>query len=216
MIFALLPVKAPGNAKQRLSGWLSAAQREALARAMFEHVLETLCAARGLDQIAVATSDEIAAERARRAGALVFREREQISHSHSADAAAQRAAQLGARTVIMVPIDAPLVTPAEVEALVTGADVPLAIVPSADGTGTNALVRTPPDVIESRFGKNSFRAHVEQAQAKGIEIRVLRPPGLVFDLDTPDDAAELLARAPDCRTASLLRAQLGSRWMFGS
>ena len=38
MIFALLPVKAPKNAKQRLSGLFTPQQREILARAMFENV----------------------------------------------------------------------------------------------------------------------------------------------------------------------------------
>jgi 2-phospho-L-lactate guanylyltransferase len=81
------------------------------------------------------------------------------------------------------------------------------IVPSADGTGTNALVRTPADVIESRFGKDSFRAHLDQARAKGVAADVMRPPGIVFDIDTPEDIATLLARAPHSRTAELLRQQ---------
>ena len=41
---------------------------------MFEGVLEKLCAARGIDRVVVATSDEIAADHARRAGAMVFEE----------------------------------------------------------------------------------------------------------------------------------------------
>ncbi len=115
--------------------------------------------------------------------------------------------ELGATTVLLVPIDVPLVTTAEFESLAAAAKPGVIIVPSADGTGTNALVRTPPDVIESRFGKNSFRAHLEQARAKGITAEVMRPPGIVFDVDTPEDVAELLARAPDSATARLLRAQ---------
>jgi len=88
------------------------------------------------------------------------------------------------------------------------------IVPSADGTGTNALVRTPPDAIESRFGKDSFRAHLEQARVRGIAAEVMRPPDIVFDVDTPEDVAALLSRAPDCRTAALLRAQR-TQWASG-
>ena len=68
------------------------------------------------------------------------------------------------------------------------------VVPSSDGTGTNALVRTPPNCIESRFGPGSFRAHLDQALSKGLSAEVLRLPGLMFDIDTPEDVAELLAR----------------------
>jgi 2-phospho-L-lactate guanylyltransferase len=205
MIFALLPVKAPVNAKQRLSGLLTPDQRERLARLMYEEVLGTLCSARGLDRVVVVTSDETAAHHARRAGALVFEEQEQRSHSHSADAAARRAMSLGALTVLLAPIDVPLVTAAEIEELAARARHGVVIVPSSDGAGTNALLRTPPDVIESRFGPGSFEAHWSQAQARGVPFEVARPAGLMFDIDTPQDVAELLVRAPDCRAARFLQ-----------
>ena len=207
MKFAILPVKARAHAKQRLAEFLTAPQREALARVMFEVVLGKLIAARGIDRVAVATSDEAAAAHARGAGVMVFEEPDQRSHSHSADRAARQAMALGATTVLLLPIDVPLVTTAEIESLAAAARPGVIIVPSADGTGTNALVRTPPDVIESRFGRDSFRAHLEQVRAKGVAAEVMRPPGIVFDVDTPEDVAELLARAPDSATARLLRAQ---------
>ena len=196
MTFAILPVKARAHAKQRLAGMLTASQREELARFLYEEMLSKLTAARGIDRVVVVTSDADAARYARRAGVLLFAETEQRGHSDSADAAARRAMDLGAETVLLLPIDVPLATVAEIESLAAAARPGVIIVPSADGTGTNALVRTPPDAIESRFGKDSFRAHLEQARARGIEAAVMRPPGLVFDVDTPEDVAELLARAP--------------------
>ena len=69
MIFALLPVKAPENAKQRLKDFLTPEQREALARAMYEEVLATLLTVEGLDRVVVVTSDAIAARLARAANA---------------------------------------------------------------------------------------------------------------------------------------------------
>jgi len=210
MIFALLPVKAPANAKQRLSGILTPDQRERLARLMYEDVLEKLCSARGIDRVVVVTSDRTAADHARHAGALVFEEQEQRGHSHSADAAARRAMALGALTVLLAPIDVPLVTPAEIEELAANARRGVVIVPSSDGTGTNALLRTPPDVIESRFGPGSFEAHWNQARARGVPAEVARPAGLMFDIDTPEDVAELLVRAPDCRAARFLQCPSAS------
>jgi 2-phospho-L-lactate guanylyltransferase len=171
---------------------------------MYEQALETLCSARGLDRVVVVTSDLTAADQARRAGALVFEEQEQRGHSHSADAAARLAMSLGALTVLLAPIDVPLVTAAEIEDLAAMARPGVIIVPSSDGTGTNALLRTPPDVIESRFGPGSFLAHLEQARARGVLAEIARPPGLMFDIDTPEDVAELLARAPECPVARFL------------
>jgi 2-phospho-L-lactate guanylyltransferase len=210
MIFALLPVKAPANAKQRLSGILTPDQRERLARLMYEDVLEKLCSARGIDRVVVVTSDQAAANHAHHAGVLVFEEQEQRGHSHSADAAARRAMSMGALTVLLTPIDVPLVTAAEIEELASNARRGVVIVPSSDGTGTNALLRTPPDVIESRFGPGSFEAHWNQARARGVPAEVARPAGLMFDIDTPEDVAELLVRAPDCRAARFLQCPSAS------
>jgi 2-phospho-L-lactate guanylyltransferase len=206
MIFAILPVKSPHNAKQRLTGFLPVEQREALARVLYKQTLAALCQAEGIDRVVVATSDVEVADHARCSGALVFEEDEQVSHSVSADAACLRAMQIGASTVLLVPIDVPTATPADFTQLAASAHPGLIVVPSSDGTGTNALVRTPPDCIQSRFGPGSFRAHLDQALSKGLPADVLRLPGLMFDIDTPEDVAEFLARTHECEVSSFLRS----------
>lgn len=211
MIFAILPVKRPQNAKQRLTGFLAVEQREALARMLYRQTLAALRQADGIDRVVVATSDPEVAEHARLCGVLVFEEDEQISHSTSADAACLRAMQMGASTVLLVPIDVPTVTPADFTQLAASARPGLIIVPSSDGTGTNALVRTPPDCIESRFGPDSFRKHLDQARSKGLYADVLRLPGLMFDIDTPEDVAEFLAGPHNGQVSSFLRAACASK-----
>ena len=211
MIVAILPVKALRNAKQRLDGFLTADEREMLARTMFEATLASLLEARGIHQVVIITSDTEAIEHARRLGVMVFEEAEQLSHSASADAACLRAMELGATTAILVPIDVPLATAADFERLAASARPGVVIVPSADGFGTNALVRTPPDVIESRFGPGSLRAHLEQARLRGVPAEILRLPGLMFDIDTPEDVAELLERAPQSPAGRFLQLACASK-----
>jgi 2-phospho-L-lactate/phosphoenolpyruvate guanylyltransferase len=207
VIFAILPVKNPQNAKQRLEGYLPAEHREALARMMYAQTIASLRQARGFDRVMVITSDSQIAAHARELGVLVVEESAQLSHSASADAACLRAMELGATAAILAPIDVPLALPEDFDLLAAaarGEKPSLAIVPSADGTGTNALVRRPPDVIPSRFGPGSFRIHLSQAVDRGVPVEVLRLPGLMFDIDTPEDVAELLARAPENRVAAFL------------
>lgn len=209
MIFAILPVKNPRNAKQRLEGYLPAASREMLARLLFKQTIAVLRQASGIDRVLVVTSDTEVASHAHAMGVLVMEEHEQCSHSVSADAACRRAMELGSRTALLVPIDVPLVVPSDFENLAAAGlsnGRGVVIVPSADGTGTNALARTPPDVIPSCFGPGSFRAHLEQTRSRGVPAEVLRLPGLMFDIDTPQDVAELLKRAPDCGVATFLRS----------
>jgi len=206
MIFAVLPVKEFKNSKQRLAGVLTPSQRETLAVTMYRQMLATLGGVRGLDRIGVATSDPTAARYAREAGTELFEETEQRGHSHSADAAARRAMELGAKTVLLLPIDVPLATPADIEELIEAADTDLVVTPDQEGTGTNALVRTPPDAIDSCFGPGSFQKHMQQAEQRNVSVKVVRPAGIVFDLDTPADLEELLKRSPDSSVARFLRA----------
>jgi 2-phospho-L-lactate/phosphoenolpyruvate guanylyltransferase len=211
VIFALLPVKSPHHAKQRLGGFLSAEQREKLARILYQQTLAALCQARGIDRVVVVTNDSDVAEHARSSGTLVFEENEQVSHSVSADAACLRAIKLGATTVLLVPIDVPLVRPDDFSRLAAAARPGLIVVPSADGTGTNAMARTPPDVIESRFGPGSCRAHLDQARLKNVPADILRLPGLMFDIDTPEDVAELLATSHPGDVTAFLRIACASK-----
>jgi 2-phospho-L-lactate guanylyltransferase len=211
MIFAILPVKSPKNAKQRLTGFLAVEQRETLARMLYRQTLATLCQAQGIDRVVVVTSDVEIADHARQSGALVFEENEQVSHSASADAACLRAMEMGASTVLLVPIDVPTVTAADFTELAASARPGLIVVPSTDGTGTNALVRTPPNCIESRFGPGSCRAHLDQALSKGLSADVLRLPGLMFDIDTPEDVAEFLGAPRQCHVSSFLRTACASK-----
>ena len=73
------------------------------------------------------------------------------------------------------------------------------IVPDRHGTGTNALLLTPPDVIEPSFGDDSRARHERLAQEAGATVRVAEIASLMLDVDTPEDLdalAEALADSP--------------------
>ena len=199
MICGLLPVKSLSSALHRLRYVLSPAERTGLARTMYQVMLDKMLTVQRFDRVTVASSDQLVLDDARRAGALALEESSQSSHSLSADWAAVRCAEIGARMLVFLPIDVPLATPQELDSLAETANQlghpSLVIVPSADGSGTNALVRTPPGIIASRFGQGSFDAHIAQARQKALAVEVMRPPGIVFDLDTPEDLLTLHGRA---------------------
>jgi len=66
------------------------------------------------------------------------------------------------------------------------------IVPSRDGTGTNAILRTPPALFRSHFGEGSFAKHCAEAQRAGAAIIVRRNPRLEMDVDDEADLRALL------------------------
>ena len=210
MIAALLPVKVFSSSKQRLAGFLTASQRALLARTMFEDVFAVLRQAQemkqGLDRLLVVSAEPHVLWRCRREGVAVLEEREQRSHSDSVKLATRWASRLGATSLLSVPIDTPAVTPREILSLLRSRrKFPVVVVPSADGSGTNALLRTPPDAIDPRFGPGSCRLHLEAAEARGLPCKVFPSPGLMGDVDTPEDLSRFLSLQGPCRTTELAR-----------
>jgi 2-phospho-L-lactate/phosphoenolpyruvate guanylyltransferase len=190
----LLPVKDLRNAKQRLSGVLSAAERFALAHAM---LADTVAAIRGVgmaDEIFVVTNYAPAMDAARENNWRVLSESQQISESFSVDAASRQLESLGFTSVLRIPLDLPLLRSNDIdELLALQSDPPsVVIVPSRDGTGTNAILRTPPTLFPSHFGSGSFAKHCAEAERLGALIVKRRNPRLEMDVDDEADLRELL------------------------
>jgi 2-phospho-L-lactate guanylyltransferase len=189
---AILPVKRFGAAKQRLVPALGPDSRSALARAMFTDVLASLREVPALDALVVVTADPAAEAGARRAGATVLPDTEEAGQSAAAATGISYALAEGFERVLLVPGDTPLLDPDEVEALLRGRG-PVSIVPDRHGTGTNALVLTPPDVLAPSFGPGSLERHVAAASAAGVPAGVEEVPTLMLDVDTPGDLSALIA-----------------------
>jgi 2-phospho-L-lactate/phosphoenolpyruvate guanylyltransferase len=187
---AILPVKSFNAAKQRLAGLLGAGSRQALAQAMFSDVLTSLRHVPGLDAVAVVTSDRVAESAALGERVQVLRDTEQAGQSEATLIGIRYAQAADYERVLLVPGDTPLVDSRDVGRLLA-LDAPVAIVPDRRGTGTNALLLTPPDAITPSFGPGSFARHVAAAHEAGVEHAVERIAGLMFDIDTPDDLADL-------------------------
>lgn len=198
-VWAVVPVKELAGAKQRLAACLTPAARQALMLAMLEDVLAALAAAPGLAGLAVVTVDREAARLAERHGARLLEAGARDGHTGAVTAAARLLVAEGAHGMLTVPGDVPLVTPAEIAALIAahGAAPAFTIAPSRDERGSNAVLLSPPDAVPLSFGDDSFRPHLAAAASRGIKPAVIRLSGLALDIDTPEDLAAFAGvRAP--------------------
>jgi 2-phospho-L-lactate/phosphoenolpyruvate guanylyltransferase len=204
-IWAVVPVKDTTCAKQRLAGLLPAHVRQQLALAMFEDVLQAIAAAPELSGMVVVTIDPTAADIALRFGACVWSEGACDGHTGAVMAAARRLAARGS-TMLTIPGDVPLVSPADIRQLL---DIHLAkpgftIVPARDERGSNAIVCSPADLVPLRFGADSFVPHLEAVRACGVDPTTVHLPRIALDIDEPADLAEFMKIPPTTRARELL------------
>lgn len=202
-VVALVPVKALDKAKSRLGTHLSSVERSALARHMIYDVLSVLSAVPRLVTMVV-TSDAVAKQIAAQFDLTTITDQgsdESVVVEHATrHLVAQRAAGS-----LVIPGDVPLLTAEEVEqVLADGMGNRCVLVPSRSGRGTNAVLRMPPDLIDLKFGNDSFIPHLEKARRAQVHWKVLRLSGLGLDIDELDDLYELLRRPAATHTHAFL------------
>jgi len=206
----LLPIKDLNHAKKRLMGVLTPEERFGLAEAMLKDTIRAVQGVKRAEKVFVVTNYKPAMRLAEEAGWEILHEEEQISESHSVDAASKICAQRGIAALLRVPLDVPLVQASDIDDLlaVECEEPALVIVPSRDGLGTNAILRMPPVLFPSHFGIGSFAKHVGEAERIGARVIFRRSPRLEMDVDDEADLRALLQHD--------LRATETGRWLRGS
>jgi 2-phospho-L-lactate guanylyltransferase len=185
---AILPVKSFDAAKQRLGSLLGSGSRQALAQAMFQDVLASLRKAEQIEQVVVVAS-EPSVEFAADEHVVLLEDELREGQSPAALVGIRWALSSGFERVLLVPGDTPLLSTAEVDALLASATEDVVIIPDRHGTGTNGLLLKPPTAIAPSFGPDSLKRHVAAVEAAGLTHRVEPMPSLVFDVDTSEDLA---------------------------
>ena len=174
-LLCIVPLRSPGAGKTRLSPLLSRAERAALSGAMLADVVHALRGA-GLDRIVVAASGDAAAAAASALGCDVHIDPDDVDTLDGALAAAAGRHAAPGDDVLVVQADLPLLTPADVHALVA-TDAPVVVAPTLDG-GTSALLRRPGAVIGTSYGPASARCHLDLADAAGVRHALVERAGV--------------------------------------
>lgn len=198
-IAALVPVRGLEGAKARLGEALDAEERRALVERLLRRTVEAALATPWIVAVAVVSSDPEVLALARDLGAHDVAQRggglnEGLGEGRSWAVAA------GAGAILIVPVDLPAVSAAELGSVIRvargiavaqstrelAARPLVTLVPDRAGSGTNVLLLAPPDAIAFTFGEGSRAAHARAAHAAGAIYLELDGP-LTLDLDTPDD-----------------------------
>jgi 2-phospho-L-lactate guanylyltransferase len=192
----IVPLKALAEAKGRLAPEVGPLQRRLLAIAMFEDVIAALQAVPALAAPVVVSPDREVWRRADAMGCRVVEEPPGAGDLNAALASAAKAA--GDGSLLVVAADLPLASAAGLER-VLAAEAPVAVVPSADGGGTNVLAWRDPASFAPSFGPDSAARHLAVPGAVRVD-----EPGLALDVDTAADL-ELVAGRLDLSSVTARR-----------
>jgi 2-phospho-L-lactate guanylyltransferase len=182
----VIPCKPYHLAKTRLATCLTPPGRRSLSRWLLRRTIRLVRPL--VDAVMVVSRDRDVLADAGAAGAMAVVETG-VGLNPALIQAAERVVAAGAASMLVLPADLPLLTAADIAALLDrgGAAPGVVVAPCRHEAGTNALLTAPPGVIPFAFGANSFRRHCALAARRGIVPVIYRSPTLGFDLDTPED-----------------------------
>ncbi len=203
----LVPVKNLKSAKQRLASVLDADERQALAEAMLNDVLDALAHWKNHPPVAVVTSDGHVRSLARRHHFEVIEDKDNHGQTEAIALATEACCQAGAKFTLVIPGDVPLVQGWELQKILDAAPPEgCVLVPAHDGRGTNAAWRKPAGLFPLSFGNDSFVPHRAAAEATGKPCVILELAGVGLDVDNPNDLRRLLHSPGETRAQRLCRA----------
>lgn len=205
-MWAIVPVKDMVVAKQRLSTFLDAKERQNLFHSMLTDVLTALHNSLCFDGIAIITRDQKAINLATQFNIRVIKENENTGQTLAVKHGISKLIAEGVKDLMQIPGDVPMVTPGEIQQVVAGhlTAPSMTIVPARDRKGSNCVVCSPPNSVPLQFGNNSFVPHLKTAQNLGITPTVITLPGLGLDIDTKADLLELLKLTSDTESLKYL------------
>jgi len=188
-IWAIVPVKPLRRGKSRLAGLLSEEQRTSLNRYLLEHTLTVLNEISGIEHTLVVSRDPAALALTRSLGGRTVMEDGAPQFNTALKRATIVAQAQGARAVLILPADLPLVEPSDLEDLLSQGMTPSVVVISPDRRldGTNGLFINPAGLIEYGYGPGSFQRHCQRCKDAGAKLVVVSSERIGLDLDLPED-----------------------------
>ena len=192
----VIPIRSLSDGKTRLSPVLDPAARSALTREMLDRVVRAAIGTVSRAEVAVISPDPDALAEVGRVDPSIRLLLQDLRHpglNPALEQAADAVREMGVSTVLILPADLPLVSSADIDNLLRR-DAPVVIAPDRHRMGTNALMVRLDAFSEPfifQFGEGSFGKHHDEANRLGVDAMTTTTPGTSFDLDTPEDLAQL-------------------------
>jgi 2-phospho-L-lactate guanylyltransferase len=193
-IAAIIPVKTFSKSKTRLN--LSSEKREELCKIMLEEVVGTISNSKIFDTILVVSKDEDALKLTKRFGAKEIFDNEESGVNHAISLADIFLTNNGYNTSIVFPQDIPFMQTEDIENLILFQKSPksVLVVPSRRFDGTNALLRSPANLMSTHYDEDSYKIHLRVGKSLTNNTSLILLRRIMLDIDNQEDLKLLLAQ----------------------
>ena len=205
-MWALLPVKRLEQAKLRLAGVLTQAQRRQLSLCMLEDILDTLDKTTVISGTTVISCDADVITVASRQGVDILETGRDGGYAVDVLKGVEAISDKGIDKVIIIPADVPELDETDLAYLDRDHAGGVTLCPAGNDGGTNGLVLTPPLSIGLMYGENSFDKFRKEAERRQVTVNIARPNGLARDIDRPEDLLALRQQPGGNRTWRFARS----------
>ena len=188
-LWAIVPVKPLRRGKSRLAKVISAEERADLNQYLLEHTIQILKKIDEIENILVISRDTEALALARSLGARTVQEYGSPGLNTALSRAVEIAKTYETCGILVLPADLPRLDAEDIRKILAfRKDPPIVVIsPDRKKEGTNALFMCPPDLIDFKYGKGSFKKHVKAAKEVDTRLEICELPSLELDLDEPED-----------------------------
>ncbi len=190
----VIPVKSLRDGKTRLASALDPVQRREFMDRLLVHTLDQAAQFPGLERTLVVSACSETRIRASALGAHVLNESGRGLNA-ALKLAHDNLQQRSTTQMLVVPCDLPLLGSEDLRYLSRLAmSEAIAIAPDRRERGTNGLCFDSSLDFSFEFGPDSYARHKHNARRMQRDHAAVISPGLAFDVDTPDDLAEMYER----------------------
>ena len=186
-MWAIIPINEFSRSFTRLSSVLDLEQRMELAKNLSSRLIRILLAVDEVEKVILFTCEKNWPGEMQHSKLVLRKDEDKKPLKQKIDSVADWAYGLGAKKMMYLSIDLPIVEKKDITQLIDSHKNGLTLVQAKKDGGTNALIADLPRKINFQFGADSFRKHLEAAKLEKLKTNIQSAEGLSFDLDDHDD-----------------------------
>jgi 2-phospho-L-lactate guanylyltransferase len=188
---AIIPVKTFSKAKTRLN--LQQDCKEEICSLMLQEVLRTVSDCKIINQIILVTKDEDALKIGRQFNVVGIFD-DELGVNNAINLADEYLSDKNFDCSVIFPQDIPTMTSTDIETLLgfIKSTNSVIIVPSRQFNGTNALVRCPSGLMQTKYDLGSYTHQIDAARTRTNNISIALIRRMMLDIDDESDLAFML------------------------